>query len=65
MPRNSCLTTVLKIVGACKNACGKIKREPTVAVVEAEGQLATKDVILGLSDVDAQAPRSRRRGVLT
>jgi glc operon protein GlcG len=41
MRRRACLTTddVLKIVAACKDAGAKIKREPTVAVVDAGGHL--------------------------
>jgi glc operon protein GlcG len=41
MRRKPCLTTddVLKIVAACKAAGAKIKREPTVAVVDAGGHL--------------------------
>ena len=41
MRRRPCLTTddVLKIVAACKDAGLKIKREPTVAVVDAGGHL--------------------------
>jgi glc operon protein GlcG len=41
MRRRPCLTTddVLKIVAACKAAGAKIKREPTVAVVDAGGHL--------------------------
>jgi glc operon protein GlcG len=41
MRRKPCLTTddVLKIVAACKAAGAMIKREPTVAVVDAGGHL--------------------------
>ncbi len=41
MRRKPCLTTddVLKIVAACKSAGAKIKREPTIAVVDAGGHL--------------------------
>jgi len=41
MRRKPCLTTddVLKIVAVCKAAGAKIKREPTVAVVDAGGHL--------------------------
>ncbi len=41
MRRKPCLTTddVLRIAAACKAAGAKIKREPTVAVVDAGGHL--------------------------
>ena len=41
MRRRPCLTSddVLKIVAACKQAGAKIKREPTIAIVDAGGHL--------------------------